>query len=285
MIGLAKRVPGGRLLSLAALLILAYAGGVLAREQPEGTDGAAATDERNAGSEQSFIKAGKLDLDAVVEYFENLYRSEKSISTAELTVTKPRRKKTLRMKVWTQGEERALVVILSPVREKGIATLKVEKNLWNYFPRIKRTIRIPPSMMLSSWMGSDFTNDDLVRESSYREDYTCHLVGHSEDPSGWVIRFVAKPEVVGLWKRLELIVSNDGRIPLVARYYDRKDRLARTLYWDEVKQFGRRRIPSRLTLIPEDKEGHKTEMLYLDINFDAEVPDGTFSLSALERKR
>jgi hypothetical protein len=214
-----------------------------------------------------------------------MYRSDSSISTAELIVTKPRRTRALRMKAWTQGEEKALIVVQAPAREKGTASLKVDKNLWNYFPRIRRTIRIPPSMMLASWMGSDFTNDDVVRDSSYSKDYVYELVGRSEDPPGWTIRFNAKPGTVGLWKRLELVVSLDGWIPLVATYYDRKDRLSRTMFWEEVKDFDGRRIPSRMRLIPQDKKGHKTEFVYLDIDFDVEVPESTFSLSALERKR
>lgn len=285
MICRTKRVVSTKALILTTVVMLTCGGGVLARGQPTGTTKDEAVGKANGALEESFVKDGKLDLNAVVEYFEDLYRSEKSISTAELTVTKPRRKRTFRMKVWTKGEEKALVVILSPAREKGIATLKVEKNLWNYLPRIKRTIRIPPSMMLGSWMGSDFTNDDLVRESSYSKDYTYELVGRSDHPPGWLIKFDAKPDVVGLWKRLELVVSEDGRIPVTSTYYDRKDRLARTIYWDTVKEFDGRRLPSHLTLIPEDKEGHKTEMVYLDIDFDVEVPDSTFSLSALERKR
>jgi len=238
-----------------------------------------------AGISSAFITDGKLDLDAVVDYFEDLYRSDSSISRAELTTTKPRSSRTMRMQVWTKGEEKALIVIQSPPREKGTASLKVEKNLWNYLPRIRRTIRIPPSMMLASWMGSDFTNDDLVRESSFRDDYTYELVGRSEDPPGWLIAFEARPGTIGLWKRLELIVSEDGRIPILARYFDRKDRLARTMYWSEVRLFDGKSIPSRMTLIPEDKEGHKTELVYLDIEFDVEVPESTFSLSALEQQR
>ena len=252
----------------------------------------------------SFMKDGKLDIDAVVDYFENLYRSDSSISVAELVVKRPRNTRRLTMKAWTRGEEKALVVIQSPPREEGVATLRVGDNLWNYFPRIRRTIRIPPSMMQSAWMGSDFTNDDLVRETSYDEDYTYDLVGRSEDPSGWLIRFEAKPEIVGLWNTIELIVSDDGRIPLEAKYYDRKDRLARTMLWSEVKEFDGRRIPARMTLLPRDKneewrEEHpekatemkqgeypyKTEMIYEDIDFDVNVPESTFSLSRLERKR
>ena len=231
-----------------------------------------------------FVKDGRVDLDAVVKYFEDLYRSDSSISVAKLTVTKPRRKRTLEMKIWTRGEEKALIVIRNPARERGTATLKVDKNLWNYLPRIKRTIRIPPSMMLASWMGSDFTNDDLVKESSYSKDYHYELVGPSEQPKGWLVRFTAKPDIVGLWNRVELILSEDARVPIEARYYDRKDRLARVMNWSDVKVFDGRRIPARMTLTPADKEGHITEMVYLDIDFDVTVPDVTFSLSNLEQR-
>ncbi len=272
-------------LSLVLFLIAGYPGHRVAGEELTGVDGAASPIEADAASEESFVKDGKLDLDAVVEYFEDLYRSDESISRCELIVTKSGRTRTFRMKVWTKGEEKALVVILAPPRQKGTATLKVEENLWNYFPRINRTIRIPPSMMLSSWMGSHFTNDDLVRESSYTDDYTYELGGRSQDPPGWLIQFDAKPDTVGLWNRLELIVSEDGRIPQLARYYDRKDRLSRTIFWDDVKEFDGKRIPTWMTLIPEDKESEKTELHYLEINFDVDVPDSTFSLSALERQR
>jgi outer membrane lipoprotein-sorting protein len=246
---------------------------------------AGTVDANDLPQEHPFVKDGKVDVEAVVKYFEDLYRSDSSISVAKLTVTKPRRERTLEMKIWTRGEERALVVIESPAREKGTATLKVDKNLWNYLPRIKRTIRIPPSMMLASWMGSDFTNDDLVKESSYSKDYEYKLVGRSEDPNGWLVRFTAKPDIVGLWNRFDLVLSDDARIPLKAEYYDRKDRLSRTMRWYDVKVFDGKRIPARMTLIPSDKEGHKTEMVYLDIRFNVEVPESTFSLANLEQRR
>ena len=284
-IGLGPRFAGTLLkprrvyLSFAVVLALSCTTAMLAYgQQAEASEQVPTT-----VSEQSFLKDGTLDVEAVVKHFEDLYRSESSISVAELIVTRPRRKRTLRMKTWTQGQEKALIVILAPAREKGTATLKVDKNLWNYLPRIKRTIRIPPSMMLASWMGSDFTNDDLVRESSYSKDYVYKLVGPSQDPAGWLIRFDAKPGVVGLWNRFELVVSEDGRVPLKAEYYDRKDRFCRELVWDRVKKFDGRPIPSHLTLVPQDVTGHRTEMVYYEIDFDVEVPDSTFSLSRLER--
>jgi outer membrane lipoprotein-sorting protein len=238
-----------------------------------------------AQAPDSFLKNGELDLEAVVKHFEDLYRSDSSISTVELTVTRPRRTRTMTMKLWTRGRDKALIVIQEPAREAGTATLKVDENLWNYMPRIKRTIRIPPSMMLASWMGTDFTNDDLVREASYLDDYEYQLAGRSDEPAGWVVRFDARPELIGLWSRIDLVLSEDGTIPLQARYYDRRGRLARTMRWEDVREFDGRRLPARMTLEPEDEEGHKTEMRYLAIQFDADVPESTFSLSYLERQR
>ncbi len=241
--------------------------------------------QQNIDPNLSFIKDGKLDLDAAVKHFEDMYRSTSSISEVQLKITRPRSERTLEMKVWTKGEEKALIVIQSPAREKDTATLKVDNNLWNYLPRINRTIRIPPSLMMSSWMGSDFTNDDLVRESSFSKDYTYKLAGHSENPPGWQIDLIAKPDIVGLWNKFELIVSEDGRIPVQAKYYDRKDRLARTIYWSQVRDFDDHVVPSKMELVPEDEKDQKTEMIYSDIQFNVAVPDTMFSLSQLERKR
>ena len=235
----------------------------------------------------TFVKAdGNLDVARVVEHFEDLYRSDTSTALAELTVVRPRRERTLTMRSWSKGREQALIQVLAPPREAGVATLKVEKNLWNYLPRVRRTIRIPPSMMLSPWMGSDFTNDDLVRESSYADDYTYELVGKSADPEGWTIRFTAKEGVVGLWSRFDLVVSPDGLLPLTSNWYNRKDELARTLTWDMVRTVGERQLPARMTLVPRDRDDgeHRTIMVYKEIEFDVELPEGTFSLSRLERQ-
>jgi hypothetical protein len=194
------------------------------------------------------------------------------------------------MRTWSKGTEKALIVIDAPPKFKGYATLKVEDNLWNYMPRIARTIRVPPSMMLGSWMGSDFTNDDLVRESSLLDDFEGRLIGRSKDPPGWLVELQAREGAVGVWQRIEYTVSPDGRTPLQAAYYDRKNRLARVMTFDEVRDFGERRVPAHMVLIPTDRDqaplpDRRTELRYLEIEFDAEVGDEIFSLSNLERTR
>ena len=202
----------------------------------------------------------------------------------EIAVTTPRTSRTLRIRAWTRGEEQALVVVEAPPRDAGTATLRDGENLWNWLPRIARTIRVPPSMMLGSWMGTDFTNDDLVKESSLRKDFEARVDRRSDAPPGWWLTLTVKPGIVGRWARIDILVSDD-LLPVEERHFDRKGRLARTMTFDDVRSLGGRRIPARMVLVPEGLEGQRTELRYLAVQFDADVPADTFSLSRLERSR
>jgi outer membrane lipoprotein-sorting protein len=222
------------------------------------------------------------DVDAILAHLDDLYRSKASVARMEIAVTTPRTTRTLRIRAWTRGEEQSLVVVEAPPREAGTATLRDGENLWNWLPRIARTIRVPPSMMLGSWMGTDFTNDDLVKESSLRKDFDARVERRSESPPGWWLTLTVKPGIVGRWARIELLVS-DGLLPVEERHFDRKGRLARTMRFDDVRVLGGRRIPARMALVPEGLVGQRTELRYLEVRFDADVPADTFSLSRLER--
>jgi outer membrane lipoprotein-sorting protein len=224
------------------------------------------------------------DVGALLARLDDLYRSKSSIARLEVLVTSPRTTRSMRMKAWSRGEDEALIIIEAPAREEGTATLRVGSNLWNYLPRIARTIRVPPSMMLGSWMGTDFTNDDLVKESSLHKDFDSRIDRRSESPPGWWIALTVKPNIVGRWARIEILVSDDD-LPIEERHFDRKGRLARTMTFDDIKVFDGRRLPAHMTLTPTDVEGQRTEMRYLDIQFSAPIPDDTFSLSRLERSR
>jgi outer membrane lipoprotein-sorting protein len=223
------------------------------------------------------------DIHELTRKFDDLYRSSSAIGRIELIAKTETQTRHLRMRLWSKGKDKALIVIDEPPREAGTTTLKVDHNLWNYLPKISRTIRIPPSMMLSSWMGTDFTNDDLVKESSFENDFDTKLTGRSADPAGWLVTMTVKPGIVGRWQKIEWVASDDKLLPLRARYYDRKGRLARTLLFTEVKKMGGKEIPTKLTLKSEDQPGHETEFSYLDMKFDSPVPDNLFSLSELER--
>ena len=224
------------------------------------------------------------DVQALLDHIDALYRSKSSIARMEILVTTPRSTRSLRLKAWTRGEDDALIVIEAPPREEGAATLRVGQNLWNYLPHIARTIRVPPSAMLGSWMGTDFTHDDLVKESSLRKDFVARVDRRSTAPAGWWLTLEAKPGIVGRWARIELLVDDDD-LPVEERHFDRKGRLARTVTFDDVKALGGRRIPTHMRLVPTDEPGRRTEMRYLEIQFDIPIPPDTVSLARLEGKR
>jgi len=224
------------------------------------------------------------DVDLLLQHLDDLYRSKSSIARIQIDVTSPRTVRSMRVKAWTRGEDEVLVVIEAPAREAGTATLRVGNNLWNYLPKIARTIRVPPAAMLGSWMGTDFTNDDLVKESSLRKDFAARIDRRSTSPAGWWLTLDVKPGVVGRWARIEMLVSDD-RLPVEETHYDRKGRLARTMRFDEVKTLGGRRLPSHIALVPTDTPGQRTEMRYLDVQFDVPIANDMFSLSRLEQAR
>ena len=224
------------------------------------------------------------DVSAVLASLDALYRSTSSIARMEIIVVTPRTTRTLRLKAWTRGDQESLVIIEAPPREEGIATLRVGENLWNYLPRIARTIRVPPTMMLGSWMGTDFTNDDLVKESSYRRDFDARIDRRSESPAGWWIRLDVKPGIVGRWSRIDLLIADDG-LPVEEHHFDRKGRRARTMTFDQITVLGGRRLPTHMVMTPAETSGQRTEMRYLDAQFDVTLPADTFSLARLERRK
>jgi outer membrane lipoprotein-sorting protein len=190
------------------------------------------------------------------------------------------------LEIWSEGTEKALIRIRQPKKEEGVATLKVGSDIWNYLPKIDRTIRIPTSMMMASWMGSHFTNDDLVRESQLIRDYEIEL-SHLGDREGVeVYEFVLTPlpEAAVVWGKIEYRVRKADLMPLWAKYYGEDGELKRTMTFSEFKKMGGRLVPARMTLTPEDEPGELTEVVYLELEFDIELSESTFSLSALRKR-
>lgn len=233
--------------------------------------------------------AGEGDDAAALELsrkLDELYRSSTSRGEMTMIVTTPHYTRTLKMKAWTRGMDDTLIRIVSPRKEKGTATLKKGNEMWNYLPKIRKTIRIPPSMMMGSWMGSDFTNDDLVRETSWEKDY---FVSFAKSPppglTGLVYR--PKPEAPVTWSRVVGYFNTKSQLPTKMEYYDEKGRLVRVMTFDDIREIGGRTIPARMTLTPlsKDKKGHSTVMIYHKMEFDIPLRDNLFSLTALRKDR
>ena len=272
-----------RIIAPAALTILGallLPGPAAAETESEGHDNAAvAAAESTAAADLD----GAPSATSLLRRFDELFESSGTKATVEIVVVTPKKTRTMRMRFWGKGDDRALMVVDAPPRDAGTATLRVGDNLWNYLPKISRTIRVPPSMMMGSWMGSDLTNDDIVRESSFEEDYDSRVVGRCEDPPGWRVRLDAKPEAVGLWSRVDVVFDVDTRLPVISQSFDRKGRLSRTMLFKDVQEMGERTVPTVMTIVPEREEGRRTEFRYLSVEFDAILSDDMFSLARLER--
>ncbi|MBD3368710.1 MAG: outer membrane lipoprotein-sorting protein [Candidatus Eisenbacteria bacterium] len=222
--------------------------------------------------------------EALVSRMDDLYDSSGTVAEVEVEIVEPDKTRIMKLRMWSRGEDESLAVVLEPSRDEGTATLRIDRNIWNYLPKISRTIRVPPSMMMGSWMGTDLTYDDLVKESSFVDDYTHELVGRSDDPPGWLVRMTARPGTAGLWSRIDVVFTDQHRLPAVALYYDRRDELARTMRFEDVRTMDGRLVPTRLVVVPEDEKGERTVFRYNDIRWNAELDDDLFSLRRLERR-
>jgi len=213
----------------------------------------------------------------VIDRIDQLYRAESSYALMEMEIVNPNWERTLRLKAWSQGTENTLIRILEPAKERGTGTLRIGNEMWNYLPKVDKTIRIPPSMMMSSWMGSDFTNDDLVKEFTFAGDYTFQYADvENPEENRLYIECIPKEGRPIVWNRVLLIVDADTLRPVSEKFYDEQDQLIRTMSFREVKTFDDRRIPSVMELEPHNEEG-KTVIRYLEAEFNIDIPEGTFT--------
>jgi len=227
------------------------------------------------------------DVVALMKRTESLLEGRSSIAVVTMGIKTPAYERNVKMKLWTKGRDYALVRVLEGgPRETGMMTLKREKQLWNYLPQAGRVMKLPSGMMGDSWMGSDFTNDDLVRGSSIANDFTSTVdktIEH-EGRKAWFITLKPKPESKTVWGKVELILDRQSCVPLEQRFYDEEGALARRMAFSDLKQVGWRTFPMKLTMFPAEK-GRQTSMTYESIELDVDVADDTFSLRRLQQGR
>lgn len=227
------------------------------------------------------------EVDLIAEKLDTLYRSDASHSQMTMQITTKNYERALDMEVWTRGMDDTLVRIRAPRKEKGTSTLKKGREMWNFLPKIKKTIRVPPSMMMSGWMGSDLTNDDMVRESSWQRDYVASMLDQAARSEQKCVEFKAKSDAAVAWDRVVVCVDPEKYYPIRQDFYDEKGRHARSMTFSDVRIFSGREMPTRISVKPllDDKKGNETVLVYRDIVFDLELDETLFSLARLRRGR
>lgn len=227
------------------------------------------------------------DAEAIVKKADQKFRGESSKGTMRMTIVRPNWSRTLEMKSWTLGSEFSMILVTAPAKEKGQAFLKRQNEMWNWMPSIERMVKIPPSMMMQSWMGSDFTNDDLVKESSIVKDYEKKIVG-TENAGGYdcyKIELTPKANAAVVWGKIIIWISKEGYYQMKATYYDDFGELVQTMTGSDVKKLDDRMMPSKMTISPADKPGHKTILEFVEMEFDVDISKSFFSQQQMKRLR
>ncbi len=200
-------------------------------------------------------------------------------SVMTMTIIRPAWQRTVEFKSWSMEDDYALTLITAPAREKGQTFLKRKNEMWSWNPGINRLIKLPPSMMSQGWMGSDYTNDDILRESSVVDDYI-HTIEEEEDIDGrmcYRIKLLAKEDAGVLWSRQLWWVDKKEFVVLKAELFDEDGLLVRTEYGKEIKILDGRLLPTLLELIPAENPGNKTVLKIIEMKFNIKLDESFFS--------
>ena len=235
------------------------------------------------------IRAGAQTLSAtdIVKRADDNRRGQSSYSEITMTIVRPAWTREIGITSWAKGTDYSLALITSPARDKGQAFLKRQKDLWNWQPSIGRMIKMSSSVMGQSWMGSDFTNDDMVRESSTVNDYVHRLEGTEKvrEFDCYKLILIPKEDAAVVWGKVIMWVSTTDFVEIKTEFYDEDDELVNTFNAYDIKVYGSRRLPSRMEVVPADKPNQKTIMVVEKYDFDIAIEDSFFSQQNMQRVR
>jgi outer membrane lipoprotein-sorting protein len=224
------------------------------------------------------------DATAIAKKCDAALKGKTEGGNASMTVHTPQWQRTLEMTFWYDYPEKTFLRITGPAKDAGTGTLRIGSNMWTWLPSVERVIKIPPSLMLQPWMGSDFTNDDLVKESSLPTDYTHRLAGETTEDGDACYRLIAipKPNAAVVWGKLVLLIRKADFLPRREEFYDERGALQKTLYFDQIRKTGSRDYPMRWRMVSQTKAGHQTTLVFSRLQFDKPVPAEIFTRQNLQ---
>jgi outer membrane lipoprotein-sorting protein len=234
------------------------------------------------------INAQELSAADIVKKADDKFNGEKSgYSVMSMTIIRPTWQRTVEFKNWSLGRNYALTLITAPAKDAGQTFLKRATEMWSWNPSISRLIKLPPSMMSQGWMGSDYTNDDILKESSVVNDYTHEIIGEEiiDGRLCYKIKMVAKDDAAVVWGQQIRWIDKKDFLVLRAELYDEEGLLVRSEKGSEIKTMDGRVIPTRLELVPAEEPGNKTLVDIKDITFNVQIVENFFSQQNMKNIR
>lgn len=215
----------------------------------------------------------------IIRNGEKTLRGKSSQALMTMSIYRPDYTREMKLRAWTSGNKKALVEILAPAKEEAISSLRISNQMWNYLPKTDQTIRVPMSLMLQSWMGSDFTNDDLTKASSLQKDYTHRIL--KKDSKQVVVECRPKKEAPVVWGKILHTARLSDYLPIWQQYFDEHGRLVRTIRFDRFRKMDDRIIPTRVTVVNAENRHDKTVIRYRRILYDRRIAKNLFSRDRL----
>ncbi|HNW56446.1 MAG TPA: outer membrane lipoprotein-sorting protein [Bacteroidales bacterium] len=210
---------------------------------------------------------------------ENFNGEKSSYTIMSMTIVRPSWQRSIEFRNWTLGRDYALTLITAPAKDVGQTFLKRKQEMWSWNPSISRLIKLPPSMLSQGWMGSDYTNDDILKESSVVNDYTHEIIG--EETIGerlcYKIKMIAKEDAAVVWGHQIRWVDKKDLLFIKSELYDEDGYLVRTEICSDIKEMDGRIIPCRLELLPAEEKGNKTIVEIKEIRFNISISESYFS--------
>lgn len=221
----------------------------------------------------------------IVKKSDEKLRGISSQSEMTMQIVRPKWTRTMTMKSWSKSDQYAMILITSPAKDKGTVFLKRKNEMWQWIPKVSKTIKMPPSMMLQSWMGSDFKNDDLVKQSSMVTDYTHTMLGEEKigDYDCHKIKLTPKANASVVWEKIIIWISKKDYLQMKAKFYDEDSELVQTVYGKNVKNLDGKLLPSKLVIIPSKKKSQKTIITYNSLKFNVQIAESFFSIQNMKK--
>ncbi len=233
----------------------------------------------------AFSKAYSQTAKEIVTKAEDNVRGLSSVTEMIIQIKRPTWTRTMSMKGWTKGEEYSMIVVTAPAKDAGTVFLKRVKEIWNWLPNIERVVKLPPSMMSQSWMGTDLTNDDLVKASSRIDDYNHKIIGDSlvEGRKCWKIEMIPLPQAAVVWSKVNMWIDKKDYLELRLEFYDEDNKLVNVMQCSDIRTIGGRVMPVKLEMIPVQKKGQETIITYNSAVFNQPISVDFFTTQNMKK--
>ncbi len=227
------------------------------------------------------------DAKQIVTKAEDNVRGLSSVVDMTIQVKRPTWSRTMTVKAWSKGEQYSLMVVTAPAKDAGTVFLKRVKEIWNWLPNIERVVKLPPSMMAQSWMGTDLTNDDLVKASSRIDDYKHRIAGDSviEKRKCWKIEMIPLPSAAVVWSKVNMWVDQKDYLELRLEFYDEDNKLVNVMQGSNIRTIGGRVMPIKLEMIPVEKKGQETIITYNSATFNQPISVDFFTTQNMKKAK